>query len=208
MAGRNGMIGRRRILMGAALAGVLGPALRIARAEAPADWPRRLVAAAEAQIGVTVTYDPAYARLAYPGGDVPRDRGVCTDVVIRAYRDAFGIDLQRLVHEDMRANFARYPRAWGLSRPDPNIDHRRVPNLQAFFRHQGRALPADSAKDFAEGDLVTQMLPGNLPHIAIVTGRAGASGAPRVVPNIGGGARREDRLLDFPVTGRYRFITG
>ena len=102
------MIGRRQVLIGAA--GML--AGRIARAEAP-DWPRRLVAAAEAQIGVTVTYDPAYARLAYPGGDVPRDRGVCTDVVIRAYRDAFGIDLQRLVHEDMKANFSRYPRSPG-----------------------------------------------------------------------------------------------
>lgn len=203
------MIGRRRMLMGAALAAGLGPALHIARAAAPADWPARLTAAAEAQIGVTVTYDPAYARLAYPGGDVPRDRGVCTDVVIRAYRDAFGIDLQRLVHEDMRANFARYPRAWGLSRPDPNIDHRRVPNLQTFFRRRGRALPADTAPaGFAEGDLVTQMLPGNLPHIAVVTGRAGPSGAPLVVHNIGGGARLEDRLLDFPVTGRYRFITG
>jgi uncharacterized protein YijF (DUF1287 family) len=195
---------RRRLLLSFGLLPVAG---RIARAEAP-DWPRRLVAAAEAQIGVTVTYDPAYVRLAYPGGDVPRDRGVCTDVVIRAYRDAFGIDLQRLVHEDMRANFARYPRSWGLSWPDPNIDHRRVLNLQAFFRRRGRALPADSPGDFAEGDLVTQMLPGNLPHIAIVTGRTGPSGAPLVVHNIGGGTRLEDRLLDFPVTGRYRFTTG
>ncbi|WP_342239621.1 DUF1287 domain-containing protein [Inquilinus sp. OTU3971] len=197
------MIGRRQILIG--MAGML--AVRTARAEAP-DWPRRLAAAAEAQIGVTVTYDPAYARLAYPGGDVPRDRGVCTDVVIRAYRDAFGIDLQRLVHEDMRENFSRYPRSWGLSRPDPNIDHRRVPNLQAFFRRRGRALPAESPQDFAEGDLVTQMLPGNLPHIAIATAKIGTSGAPLVVHNIGGGTRLEDRLLDFPVTGRYRFITG
>lgn len=198
------MIGRRRFLSFSLLP-VLG---RAARAEAP-DWPRQLVAAAESQIGVTVTYDPAYVRLAYPGGDVPRDRGVCTDVVIRAYRDAFGIDLQRLVHEDMRANFSRYPRSWGLSRPDRNIDHRRVPNLQAFFRRHGRALPTDiEPTGFAEGDLVTQMLPGNLPHIAIVTGRAGAAGAPLVVHNIGGGARREDRLLDFPLTGRYRFITG
>jgi len=196
---------RRRLFLFTALLLPIGG--RIARAEAP-DWPRQLVAAAEAQIGVTVTYDPAYARLAYPGGDVPRDRGVCTDVVIRAYRDAFGIDLQRLVHEDMRANFSRYPRNWGLSRPDPNIDHRRVPNLQAFFRRHGRALPAESPAAFAEGDLVTQMLPGNLPHIAIVTGQTGAGGAPLVVHNIGGGARLEDRLLDFPVTGRYRFITG
>ncbi|MGO1078558.1 DUF1287 domain-containing protein [Inquilinus sp. CA228] len=197
------MIGRRQVLIGAA--GML--AVRTARAEAP-DWPARLVAAAEAQIGVTVTYDPAYARLAYPGGDVPRDRGVCTDVVIRAYRDAFGIDLQRLVHEDMKANFSRYPRSWGLSRPDPNIDHRRVPNLQAFFRRRGQALSADAPKDFAEGDLVTQMLPGNLPHIAIVTSQIGSRDASLVIHNIGGGARREDRLLDFPLTGRYRFITG
>ncbi|MFE0754388.1 DUF1287 domain-containing protein [Inquilinus sp. NPDC058860] len=195
---------RRRLFLSFGLLPVLG---RIARAEAP-DRPARLVAAAEAQIGVTLTYDPAYVRLAYPGGDVPRDRGVCTDVVIRAYRDAFGIDLQRLVHEDMRANFARYPRSWGLSRPDRNIDHRRVPNLQTFFRRRGRALPAESPRDFAEGDLVTQMLPGNLPHIAIVTGRAGASGAPLVVHNIGGGTRLEDRLLDFPLTGRYRFMVG
>jgi uncharacterized protein YijF (DUF1287 family) len=195
---------RRRLFLSFGLLPVLG---QVARAEAP-DWPLQLVAAAEAQIGVTVTYDPAYVRLAYPGGDVPRDRGVCTDVVIRAYRDAFGIDLQRLVHEDMKANFSRYPRSWGLSRPDPNIDHRRVPNLQTFFRRRGRALPAESPEDFAEGDLVTQMLPGNLPHIAIVTGQTGAGGAPLVVHNIGGGTRLEDRLLDFPLTGRYRFITG
>jgi uncharacterized protein len=195
---------RRRLFLSFGLLPVAG---HVARAEAP-DWPRRLVAAAEAQIGVTVTYDPAYVRLAYPNGDVPRDRGVCTDVVIRAYRDAFGIDLQRLVHEDMRANFSRYPRNWGLSRPDRNIDHRRVPNLQAFFRRHGRALPAESPADFVEGDLVTQVLPGNLPHIAVVTGQTGAGGAPLVVHNIGGGTRLEDRLLDFPVTGRYRFITG
>lgn len=195
---------RRRLFLSFGLLPVLG---RIARAEAP-DRPARLVAAAEAQIGITVAYDPAYVRLAYPGGDVPRDRGVCTDVVIRAYRDAFGIDLQRLVHEDMRANFSRYPRAWGLSRPDRNIDHRRVPNLQTFFRRHGRALPIESPRDFAEGDLITQMLPGNLPHIAIVTGRTGAGGAPLMVHNIGGGTRREDRLLDFPITGRYRFMVG
>ncbi|WP_051249059.1 DUF1287 domain-containing protein [Inquilinus limosus] len=195
---------RRRFFLSLGL--LLPIAGRAARAEPP-DWPHRLVAAAESQIGVTVTYDPAYVRLAYPGGDVPRDRGVCTDVVIRAYRDAFGIDLQRLVHEDMKANFSRYPRNWGLSRPDRNIDHRRVPNLQVFFRRHGRALPADAAPaGFAKGDLVTQMLPGNLPHIAIVTGRRGASGAPLVVHNIGGGTRLEDRLPDFPITGRYRFI--
>ncbi|MGK9167287.1 DUF1287 domain-containing protein [Inquilinus limosus] len=195
---------RRRLFF--SLAFILPIAGRAARATPP-DWPQRLVAAAESQIGVTVTYDPAYVGLAYPGGDVPRDRGVCTDVVIRAYRDAFGIDLQRLVHEDMKANFSRYPRSWGLDRPDRNIDHRRVPNLQVFFRRHGLALPTDVAPaGFAEGDLVTQMLPGNLPHIALVTGRRGASGAPLIVHNIGGGTRLEDRLPDFSITGRYRFI--
>lgn len=197
------MIDRRTVLAGAAALAL--PFTRTAKAEAPADWPARLVQAAEAQIGVTVTYDPAYVRLDYPGGDVPRDRGVCTDVLVRAYRDAFGIDLQRLVHEDMRANFARYPKAWGLSRPDRSIDHRRVPNLQTFFRRFGRELPVGGDATYAEGDLVSQMLPGNLPHILIVTGQAGPSGAPLVVHNIGGGTRREDRLHEFPITGHYRF---
>jgi uncharacterized protein YijF (DUF1287 family) len=199
----------RRVLIATAAAGILRPALGHAGVPVAANWPTRLVAAARTQIGVTVTYDPAYVRLAYPGGDVPRDRGVCTDVLIRAYRDAFEIDLQRLVHEDMLANFALYPRAWGQSHSDPNIDHRRVPNLQVFFRRHGRTLPNDAAwTEFAEGDLVSQMLPGNLPHIAIITGSRGASGAPLVVHNIGAGARLEDRLPDFPITGRYRFMPG
>ena len=179
-------------------------AANFARAE-PAS--ARLLAAAEAQIGVTTVYDGAYARLAYPGGDVARERGVCTDVVIRAYRGAFGLDLQRLVHEDMARAFSAYPRRWGMGRPDPNIDHRRVPNLQVFFRRHGRALPvsADPA-DYAPGDLVTQMLPGNLPHIAIVSTERSADGKrPLVVHNVGAGAKREDTLFAWPITGRYRF---
>ena len=121
--------------------------------------------------------DSATVRSQIAIGDVARERGVCTDVVIRAYRDAFGLDLQKLVHEDMARAFAAYPRRWGLSRPDANIDHRRAPNLQVFFQRRGRALPvsADPA-DYRPGDLVTQTLPGNLPHIAIVSDARSADG--------------------------------
>ena len=124
----------RRLLIASSLCFAAVPA----RAAA---WTMKLAAAAEAQIGKTVLYDPAYVRLAYPGGDVPMERGVCTDVVIRAYRDGLGIDLQKRVHEDMRAHFAAYPRQWGLAQPDSNIDHRRVPNLQTYFKRKGAAMP-------------------------------------------------------------------
>lgn len=172
-----------------------------------AAWPAKLVDAAEDQIGKTVLYDPAYVRLAYPGGDVSMERGVCTDVVIRAYRDGLGVDLQKRVHDDMRANFAAYPRQWGLAQPDPNIDHRRVPNLRTYFKRNGAALPAgDDAADYQPGDIVTMMLPGNLPHIAIVTQhRNDEDSRPLVVHNIGAGARLQDVLFSFPVTGHYRF---
>jgi uncharacterized protein YijF (DUF1287 family) len=168
---------------------------------------RRLLTAAQAQIGVTTVYDGAYARLAYPGGDVARERGVCTDVVIRAYRDAFGLDLQKLVHEDMARAFAAYPRRWGLSRPDANIDHRRAPNLQVLFQRRGRALPVSvDPADYRPGDLVTQTLPGNLSHIAIVSDARSADGKrPLVIHNVGAGARLEDTLFAWPITGRYRF---
>ncbi|GAB6909361.1 conserved hypothetical protein [Desulfosarcina cetonica] len=170
-----------------------------------ADPPSGLVTAARAQIGITRIYDPAYVKLTYPGGDVPRDRGVCTDVVIRAMRDAFGLDLQQRVHADMRAHFDRYPRHWGLSRPDPNIDHRRVPNLQTFFKRQGWALPVSSRPaDYRPGDLVTCTVPRHRPHIMIVSNRKTATGVPYVIHNIGAGAREEARLFEFPLTGHYR----
>ncbi|TXH66614.1 MAG: DUF1287 domain-containing protein [Lysobacteraceae bacterium] len=163
-----------------------------------------LVAAARRQIGVTLHYDPAYVVLAYPNGDVAQNRGVCTDVVIRALRTQ-GLDLQQRVHEDMRANFALYPRKWGLRGPDRNIDHRRVPNLQTWFERQGWDLAAsDRAADYRAGDLVTWMLPGNLPHIGIVSERKSRSGAPLIIHNIGRGAREENILFDYPITGRYR----
>jgi uncharacterized protein YijF (DUF1287 family) len=167
---------------------------------------QKLVEAARRQIDVTTGYDPAYVVLAYPGGDVPRARGVCTDVVIRAARDSMAQDLQRLVHEDMRANFAAYPKQWGLSRPDRNIDHRRVPNLQTWFKRRGFALPVSrNAADYQPGDFVTCTVPPHLPHIMIVSDRKTADGRPLIIHNIGGGTREEDVLFAFPLTGHYRW---
>lgn len=165
----------------------------------------QLVAAAVAQTRSRVTYDGSYRRIAYPGGDVPESIGVCTDLVIRAYRRV-GVDLQVEVHEDMQRAFSSYPRLWGLSRPDPNIDHRRVPNLQTFFRRAGAELPESRNADaYRPGDLVTWMLPGNLPHIGIVAGGKSAAGTPLIVHNIGRGPEVEDALLGYPITGRYRY---
>jgi len=167
------------------------------------------VAAARAQVGVTLRYDPAYVRLPYPGGDVPEDRGVCTDVVIRALR-AEGLDLQEAVHEDMRAHFAAYPKRWGLRAPDRNIDHRRVPNLQVWFERRGWSVPVPPrafsrpASDYRPGDLVTWMLPGNLPHIGIVGDRRSADGTPLILHNIGRGTQEEDILFAYRMTGHYR----
>ena len=154
-----------------------------------------------------VRYDGSYFKLPYPGGDVPAHLGVCTDVVIRAYRKV-GIDLQQLVHEDMQAHFSVYPsrRIWGLTKPDRNIDHRRVPNLQVFFERFGTRLKiTDDAKDYAAGELVTWMLPGNLPHIGLLVPNPNGS-RPLVVHNIGRGQVIEDMLFDFKITGHYRYL--
>jgi uncharacterized protein YijF (DUF1287 family) len=162
------------------------------------------VASARKQVGVTLIYDPAYVRLPYPGGDVPQERGVCTDVVIRALRPQ-GLDLQKAVHEDMRAHFGLYPKKWGLRAPDRNIDHRRVPNLQTWFARQGWSLrPTREASNYRPGDLVTWMLPGNLPHIGIVSDRRSLTGTPLIIHNIGRGTREENILFDYPITGHYR----
>lgn len=168
----------------------------------------RLAAAARAQIGVTVLYDGAYRRLAYPGGDVPMDRGVCTDVVIRAYR-VLGIDLQVLVHQDMARHRAAYPNLWGARGTDRSIDHRRVPNLAVFFARHGRRLPASRDPEaYRPGDLVTWMLPGNLPHIGIVSEARAPGGVPLILHNLGRGTQEEDLLFRFPLTGHYRYPAG
>ena len=167
--------------------------------------PSRLTAAARDQVGVTVTYDPAYVALEFPGGDIPRDRGVCTDVVIRALRDAWGIDLQLAVNRDMKAAFDAYPALWGLTTTDRNIDHRRVPNLQTLFARIGAEVPLDEGPTpYLPGDIITWKLPGNLDHIGIVSDRRTEAGVPLILHNIGAGAKEEDILFAFPMTGHYR----
>lgn len=169
----------------------------------PAD---SLVAAARAQIGVTLHYDGAYQKLAYPGGDVAPDRGVCTDVIVRAYRQ-LGIDLQQRVHDDMRAAWSRYPKHWGLKSTDKNIDHRRVPNLEAYFRRHGTVLPVSrKASDFKPGDIVTWTLPPSLPHIGIVADTVAADGTPLIIHNVGAGTRLEDVLFAYKMVGHFRYL--
>ncbi len=166
----------------------------------------RLPALARQQIGVTVEYDPSYVSLKYPGGDVPQDRGVCTDVVIRAMRH-LNFDLQKEVHEDMKKNFAAYPsrKNWGLKRPDKNIDHRRVPNLQTFFKRKGWSRPiSQNPADYQPGDIVTCLLGDTLPHIMIVSDRKNEDGVPLIIHNIGAGTQEEDELFTHTLTGHYR----
>jgi uncharacterized protein YijF (DUF1287 family) len=176
---------------------------------APLAWAQEsaetVARAARAQVGVTLFYAPAYARIRYPMGDLPIDRGVCTDVVVRAFRAA-GVDLQARVHEDMRRNFRAYPQKWGLKQPDSNIDHRRVPNLQRWFQRQGKALPVSAnAADYRAGDVVSWKLPNGLDHIGVVSAQRSRDGArPMVVHNIGAGAQEEDVLFAWRQTGHYR----
>jgi uncharacterized protein len=162
-----------------------------------------------AAIGLTktkVTYDPAYFTMKYPGGDVPADKGVCTDVIIRAYR-VLGIDLQKEVHEDMAANFSKYPRKWKLKRTDTNIDHRRVPNLMVFFARKGTIKPiTGNASDYLPGDIVCWDLGGGVTHIGFVVKRK-ANGTDRcmVVHNIGAGQVLEDCLFQHTIIGHFRY---
>lgn len=153
-----------------------------------------------------VTYDPAYYSIKYPNGDVAANKGVCTDVVIRAYRK-LGIDLQKDVHEDMKKNFSKYPKKFGLKKTDTNIDHRRVPNLIVFFSRFGKSKSIETnASLYLPGDIVTWLLPGNLTHIGIVVNRKSADGKRYlIVHNIGGGQVIEDCLFKFTITGHYQY---
>ncbi len=169
------------------------------------DFAKQLVQAAMQRTQQVVRYDPAYVKLAYPGGDVPAGTGVCTDEVIRSYRE-LGFDLQKLVHEDMKRAFSAYPKHWGLSRPDTNIDHRRVPNLQTFFKRQGATQAVTQVEaDYKPGDLITCTVAGRLPHIAIVVPAPDGGSRQWIVHNIGSGPKCEDRLFEFPLTGHYRW---
>lgn len=172
------------------------------------DKTQKLITAAIAQTQDNVIYNGAYFKIPYPMGDIPAQYGVCTDVIIRAHRK-LGIDLQQLVHEDMRGNFSLYPakKNWGQTKTDTNIDHRRVPNLQTFFTRHGKKLAiSNKPQDYQAGDLVTWMLPGNLPHIGIVTDRLSTDGLrPLIVHNIGAGPQLEDMLFEYAISGHYRY---
>ncbi len=154
-----------------------------------------------------VTYDPSYFSIDYPNGDLPSDKGVCTDVIIRAFRK-MGIDLQKEVHEDMKAHFNLYPKIWGLKTTDKNIDHRRVPNLMTYFKREGaeKAI-TNNPKDYLPGDIVCWNLGGAITHIGIVVNKKSNDGKRfLIVHNIGNGQVFEDCLFDFKIIGHYRFI--
>ncbi len=170
------------------------------------DFAAKLSDAAIDIIDRNIKYVPDYVSIPYPNGDVPKNTGVCTDVVIRAYRK-LGIDLQKEVHQDMKKRFSEYPKTWGLKSTDKNIDHRRVPNLQTFFKKHAKVLPiTQKPEDYKPGDIVTWMLPRNLPHIGIVVNKK-SSDKKRflVVHNIGSGQVAEDMLFDFTITGHYSY---
>lgn len=196
---------RRQMFVG--MGGALLPLHAEAQPATAADlsFPHKVAAGAELRATTFEIYDPAYVKLAYPGGDVADDRGVCTDTVIRAFRHA-GVDLQVEVHEDMRASFAAYPKMWGLTKPDRNIDHRRVPNLETLFRRKGGARTLSKAgADYRAGDIVSWRLTGGgLPHIGVVT-RKVRDGEPLIAHNIGAGTREEPCLFDWPISGWFRF---
>lgn len=200
----------------AALAGTLvlagaafGAQTRTAEPHAREEFLKRLAAAAEERTHHTVRYDPAYARIPYPGGDVPADTGVCTDEVIRSYRK-LGVDLQKEVHEDMEKSFSAYTRKWRWlsGHTDTNIDHRRVPNLMVFFSRKGQTLGiTERPEDYSPGDIVTWDLGGNVPHIGIVADEKSAGGERHlIVHNIGQGPKMEDVLFHWKITGHYRYF--
>ena len=168
---------------------------------------KQLIASAIDQTRLTTGYDPAYVSIAYPGGDVSLKTGVCSDVIVRAFRKA-GIDLQREVHEDMKSAWSAYPKKWQAGAPDTNIDHRRVLNLMTYFERKGKALPATTdRKDYFPGDLVTWDLGGGIDHIGILTNLSSEpDGHWLIVHNIGAGTRVEDVLLSWRITGHYRYF--
>lgn len=172
----------------------------------PDDFYQKLSTAVLSIIDPEIIYTPDYVGIKYPNGDVPAKTGVCTDVVIRAYRK-LNIDLQKEVHEDMKANFSRYPKTWGLKTTDKNIDHRRVPNLEVFFERKGEKLTVtNNPADYQTGDIVTWMIADKLPHIGIVTHKKSADGKHNlIVHNVGGGQVLEDCLFSWTIVGHFRY---
>lgn len=171
----------------------------------PKTFEEKLSNAAISIIDESIVYTPDYVSIKYPNGDVPAKTGVCSDVVIRAYRK-LGIDLQKEVHEDMKANFSKYPTKWGLKKTDTNIDHRRVPNLDVFFERKGKKLAVtNNPNDYKTGEIVTWMIGGKLPHIGIVTHKKSNNGNPLIVHNVGGGQVLEDCLFNWKIVGHYSY---
>src|SRR5262249_22116974 len=167
---------------------------------------KQLLDAAIEQTKYTKNYDPSYSKIAYPNGDVPIETGVCSDVVIRAFRKV-GIDLQKEVHEDMARNFSAYPNRWGLKHPDTNIDHRRVPNLMTYFQRKGKAIAiTTNAADYKPGDIVAWDLGGGVTHIGLMSDIQGDNGRYKIIHNIGWGTRVEDRLFEWRIIGHYRYF--
>lgn len=171
------------------------------------DSVKEIIDNAKWQIKMTTGYDPNYIKINYPMGDVPINTGVCSDVIIRAFRNV-DIDFQKLIHEDMLLNFKSYPNNWGSKMADPNIDHRRVPNLQKYFERQHKQIQVTkNDKDYLPGDIVTWKLPGNLDHIGIVSNvRVSNCERYAIIHNIGNGTQIEDILYSFPITGHYRYF--
>ena len=168
----------------------------------------KLSDAALSIIDPNVIYDPSYFGIKYPNGDIPKNKGVCTDVIIRAYRK-LGIDLQKEVHEDMKSHFSKYPnlKKWGMTKTDTNIDHRRVPNLEIFFERKGKKLPVSkNASDYKTGEIVTWLINNKLPHIGIVTNRKSKDGKRNlIVHNVGNGQVLEDCLFKYEIVGHYKY---
>jgi uncharacterized protein YijF (DUF1287 family) len=169
----------------------------------------KLAAAAISIVDPTIDYDPSYFSIKYPNGDIPKNKGVCTDVIIRAYRK-LEIDLQKDVHEDMKANFSKYPnlKKWGMTKTDTNIDHRRVPNLEVFFERKGIKLAiSENAKDYKSGEIVTWIINGKLPHIGIITNKKSNDGKRNlIVHNIGNGQVLEDCLFRYKIVSHFKYV--
>lgn len=168
----------------------------------------KLSNAAISIIDPSINYDPAYFSIEYPNGDIPKNKGVCTDVIIRSYRK-LGIDLQKEVHEDMIKNFSEYPnfQKWGMTKTDTNIDHRRVPNLEIYFERKGeKLLVTQDPKDYKTGEIVTWLINDKLPHIGIVTNKKSNDGQRNlIVHNVGNGQVLQDCLFEYKIVGHYKY---
>lgn len=176
-----------------------------ALAASPISSGNKLALDAKKQIGVTTSYDPAYKMIDFPRGDVAQNTGVCTDVIVRAYR-LQNIDLQQLINADMKANFSAYPKIWGLKTTNKNIDHRRVPNIEAYLARHGQTLSTTDKESFGVGDIVTWRLPNsNLPHIGIVSNNKASDGTSLIIHNIGQGTQEENILFAYPIHKHYRY---